>query len=125
MLIAIRQSDFKQQIVKKLKKEYKGRIRLDLADIDDLDKIREEDYDAMVVMGARMGWLLFSAKERHFLDNLKHPEKLVMVMTAAIRNWHWERKDIDVISGASKPENVEPFYKEIQTRLNGILADSR
>lgn len=121
VLIAVRPSDFKQQIVGKLTARYSGQAELTLLDIDDLDQVRESDYDGMVVMGARMGWLMFSAEERHFLDNLKTPSKLVMVMTAAIRDWKWDRKDIDVISCASKPENVELVFNEVSTRLDGIL----
>lgn len=121
ILIAVRPSDFKKKIVNKLTAHYGEQADLTLMDIEDLDQVQEAEYDGMVVLGARMGWLLFSAEERHFLDNLKTPSKLVMVMTAAIRDWKWDRKDIDVISCASTSENVDPVFREISGRLDGIL----
>jgi len=121
ILIATRESDFKAEIVNRLVADHRDRSLVKVVELSTLDDVRTADYDALVVMGARMGWLMFSARERRFLRRLEHPEKLVMVMTAAHRGWEWERDDVDVITCASTEANVEPTYREVSQRLETIL----
>ena len=122
VVVITRQSAFKDTLVARLSDDYGTRTHLTVMDISTLNDIDEDDFDAIVVMGARMGFLLFSAKERRFLRKLDHPDKLVLLMTCAIPDWKWDREDIDVISGASSAENLDPFYKEIHLRLDTILS---
>lgn len=121
VLIAARPSEFKQEIVDRLVATYQDRARLTLMDIEDIDDVPEADFDAMVVMGARKGFLMFSVKERRFLRDLEAKDKLILVMTAAVSDWEWDREDIDVITSASTSENVEPTYKEISARLDALI----
>ncbi len=121
VLVATRPSEFKTEIVAKLVSAYEDRARLTLIDMADLNDVRDADYDALVVMGARMGFLMFSARERRFLRHLRAPEKLVMVMTAANQEWKWKREDIDVITCASESRNIEPVYRQVSERLDAIL----
>lgn len=121
LLVVTRPSEFKDEVVDRLRTRYEPGAEITTMDIAYLDDVRENDYDAMVVMGARMGFLMFSAKERHFLNRLSSPDKLVMVMTAAMQDWEWDRDDVDVITCASKPENVSPLYDKIKARLDPLL----
>ena len=121
VLIAVRPSDFKQTLVDRLFSNYNDTVRMTRIDIEDLADANLDGYDAVVVMGARMGFLLFSGEERRFLKSMKHPEKTVMVMTAAVQDWQWERDDIDVITGASKPEYADFFVARLTERLDEIL----
>ncbi len=117
VLIATRQSEFKDQIVKRLIADYGNHANLKLIELSDISDIQPAGYDAMVVMGARMGWLMFSGRERRFLRHLQHPEKLIVLMTAARRDWEWDREDVDVITCASRQENFDPIYSEDSKRL--------
>ncbi len=101
---------------------YEQQNRLEIIELSDLGDVETGDYDALVVMGARMGWLMFSGRELAFLRRLQHPAKLVMVMTAANAEWEWDRDDVDVITCASKAENVEPLYRDVSKRLDVLLA---
>ena len=121
ILIVTRPSEFKARVVDKLVNRYRNRATLTLIDLKDLDSIQTSDYDALVVMGARMGFLLLSAKERRFLRRLEEPKKLILVMTAAANDWEWDRDDIDVITCASNFRNVQPLYREVIERLDKIL----
>ena len=121
VLIAVRPSDFKQKIVDRLTDRYRGKNHLTIIKINALDKMRLEDFDAMVVLGARRGFLLFSGEERHFLDRLKTPERAVMVVTAAAHEWKWDNADIDVITGASEPSYETSIFTQITSRLDAIL----
>lgn len=121
VLIATRDTDFKKQIVSRFQNDYGGRARLTVIDLAELDEHPTSDYDALVVMGARMGWLMYSVKERRFLRGLDEPEKVILLMTAADADWKWERPDVDVITGASKPESLDPIYREMAHRLDVIL----
>jgi hypothetical protein len=96
---------------------------LTLLDLDKLNNVQPTDYDALVVMGARMGFLLLSAKERRFLRHLDDPEKLILVMTAAVNDWKWNRDDIDVITCASNFRNIDPLYREVSARIDKLLAN--
>ena len=121
VLIAVRPSDFKQKIVDKLTERYRESTHLTVIGIDSLDDVHLEDFDAIVVLGARRGFLLFSGEERHFLDRLKTPERAVMVVTAAVRDWKWDDADIDVITGASEPAYEAPILDGITSRLDAVL----
>jgi hypothetical protein len=122
VLVASRSSDFKQTLIDRLAHDYKNKIELTVIPLGDIFDMQTTEYDALVVMGERMGWLLYSAKERRFLRHFKEPQKLIMVMTAAKDDWEWERDDdIDVITGASAPDNLDPLYQEVTTRLDAIL----
>lgn len=122
ILIATRPSEFKAKVVSKLRTNYEQQNRLEIIELSDLGDVETGDYDALVVMGARMGWLMFSGRELAFLRRLQHPAKLVMVMTAANAEWEWDRDDVDVITCASKAENVEPLYRDVSKRLDVLLA---
>ena len=121
VLIVTRQSAFKERVVGKLIEKYRSRANLALTDIENLNDVRATDYDALVVMGARMGFLLLSAKERRFIRHLDDPKKLIMVMTASAEDWKWDRDDVDVITCASNFKNVEPLYQQISARLDELL----
>jgi hypothetical protein len=121
VLIATRESAFKTELVNMLVADYQHYAHLTVVDLGELRDLPVDDYDALVVMGARMGFLMFSNKERRFLRNLESKDKLILVMTAAVQDWEWDREDIDVISGASRPANLEPVYREISRRLDVIL----
>ena len=121
VLIAVRPSEFKEKIVKQLTDRYQKSAHITVIDIDALDEARLEDFDAMVVLGARMGFLMFSGEERRFLNRLRTPERAVMVMTAAVHDWKWDREDIDVITGASKPSYQASILARITRRLDEIL----
>ncbi len=121
VLIAIRDTDFKKKIVGKLTNDFSSSAHLTVIDLAELDEHPTSDYDALVVMGARMGWLMYSVKERRFLRGLEEPGKVIMLMTAADADWKWERPDVDVITGASEPESLDPLYRELAARLDAIL----
>ena len=123
VLIVTRPSDFKQRVVRKLIDSYRTRTLITLVDLDDIDDIRTNGYDAMVVMGARRGFLLLSSQERRFLRRLEDPERLILVMTAAMNDWTWDRHDVDVITCASEPGNIEPLYQKVSARLDSLLVD--
>lgn len=120
--IIVRESTFKDMLVSRIVEDYGQTTTLTIMDISALNDLDENGYDALVVMGARMGFLMFSVKERRFLRKLQHPEKLVLLMTAAASDWEWDRDDVDVISGASKTENLDPLYTEMRQKLDVILA---
>lgn len=121
VLIATRPSDFKKQITDRLIENYRHHYSLRIVEIDELSDIQPDDYDAMVVMGARMGFLMFSTRERRFLRHLPNKERLILVMTAASQDWEWDREDVDVITSASAESNVDPVYNEVSKRLDTLL----
>ncbi len=121
VLIAIRRSEFKAEVVSRLIAGYQHRANIKTIELDEIEDVQTADYDALIVMGARMGWLMFSGRELLFLRRLQRPEKLIMVMTAANSEWEWDRDDIDVITCASKRENVEPLYREVSERLDALI----
>lgn len=125
VLIATRPSDFKKQITDRLIENYQHHHSLRIAEITELTDIQPDNYDAMVVMGARMGFLMFSARERRFLRHLPNKERLILVMTAASSDWEWDRDDVDVITCASTEANVDPIYNEVSKRLDTLLAAER
>ena len=120
--IIVRESPFKDMLVNRFVEDYEKTTALTIMDISKLNDLDENVYDALVVMGARMGFLMFSVKERQFLKKLHHPEKLVLLMTAAASEWKWDRDDVDVITGASETENLDPLYTEMRQKLDAILA---
>ncbi len=121
VLVAARQSEFKSDLVEALVKSYRSRAEMMVVDIKKLGDFDAANFDALVVLGERKGWLMFSGRERRFLRHLKEKNKLVMVMTAADPDWKWDRKDVDVVTGASKTDKLEPLLTEITKRLDAIL----
>jgi hypothetical protein len=119
--VIVRKSEFKSRLVERITDDYGEKTQLTFMDIAQLNDVNEDAFDALVVMGARMGFLLFNVKERRFLRKLNHKEKLVFVMTAAAADWKWDRNDVDVISGASRIEDLDPIYEAVNKRLDAIL----
>lgn len=119
--VIVRKSEFKSRLVERITADYGEKAQLTFMDIARLDDVNEDAFDALVVMGERMGFLLFNVKERRFLRRLDHKEKLVLVMTAAAADWEWDRDDVDVISGASRLEDLDPIYEAVNERLDAIL----
>jgi putative intracellular protease/amidase len=122
VLIAMRHSDFKEKLINKIKEYCLNRSDLKVVDISALNDIDAEAYDALIVLGERKGLLMFSVKERHFLKHFEDKAKLIMVMTAASDSWEWDRDDVDVITGASRPENLETIFAEVTKRLDALLS---
>lgn len=121
ILITFRESKFKKEIVNRIVTQYESNAKITVIDIADLDKVNENDYDALTIMGARMGWLMFSAKERRFIRRLKEPQKTIMVMTAAVSDWQWQHDKVDIITCASKPENLDPLFHKISQKLDSLI----
>ena len=121
VLIVTRGSDFKSQILDRLIEDYRQRATLKIVHVRELRHVRPGEYDAMILMDSRRGFLLFNGRVKRFLRRTEDKDKLILVMTAAMSNWEWDREDIDVITSASVQKNIDPIYDEMSERLDALL----
>ena len=121
VLIVSQSSDFKNEVVGSLREELKqSSIEFTVTDISSLRKVREDEWDAIVIVHAvKMGRIKNQVKR--FLDNVENWEKVIVVTTYGSEDPVPSMYGIDSISSASEKDQVKPVTTEIKTRLHNIL----
>ncbi len=122
LLIAKRESEFKNAVAEKVKLEIeKANVTVELINIKLLKKKSIDDFDAVVIINEVRAWHL-NRHTKSFLGKLDSTqrEKVIMVSTAAT-DWKTKEKDIDAVTVASETSNVNSVAKDIVKKILILL----
>jgi hypothetical protein len=123
ILIAARQSAFKEAIIAKIKESYQGQsIYLKFIGLDGLKQENATKYNAIVMMNTCM------AKEvdplvKSYLKANQDQHNFIVLTTSGDGNWLPGNKlgQFDAVSAASKMANVDEVTQTIITKINTLL----
>lgn len=117
VLIASQGSDFKNALVEGLITKLKQKqIYIKVLDITALSEVSEDGWDAVVLIhSVEMNKLQPDVKA--FLDRAHDLDKVILIITSGPGTWKTDDYDVDIISSASKKEELSVLIKDILERL--------
>lgn len=117
VLIASQGSDFKNALVEGLITNLKQKqIYIKVLDVTALSEMSEDDWDAVVLIhSVEMNKLQPDVKA--FLDRAHDLGNVILIITAGPGAWKTDDYDVDIISSASKKEELSVLTKDILERL--------
>ena len=123
VLIASQGSGFKNALVEGLSTNLEQRqIYIKVLDVTVLSEVSEEDWDAVVLIhSVEMSKLQPDVKA--FLDRAHDLDKVILITTSGPGTWKTNDYDVDIITSASKKEELPGLTKEILKRLDVLLSE--
>lgn len=123
VLIATQGSDFKNALVSGIIENLKKQsIYIKLIDVSGLPEVREEIWQALIIINTCEAGKMHSAV-RHYFSQTKELDKVILLTTSSSGDWKPEDSSIDSISAASKMTQVDSLVTHILDRLNRILGN--
>jgi hypothetical protein len=123
ILIASRQSEFKNAIVEKIEASFLGQaVYIKVIGIEDLKFEDATQYSATVLINTAMGWKI-DRKVDHFLDRHQGLDSIIVLTTSDGGNISVdpEKHPVDAISSASVIDQAELVTKKIISKINGLI----
>ncbi|MGB3480457.1 MAG: hypothetical protein WBB67_15015 [bacterium] len=122
VLIASQGSGFKNALVKGLSTNLEQRqIYIKILDVTALSEVSEQDWDAVVLIhSVEMSKLQPDVKA--FLDRVHDLDKVILITTSGPGTWETDDYDVDIITSASKKEELPGLTKDILRRLDVRLS---
>lgn len=125
VLIASRQSEFKDEVVGNVTDAFRDReVYVKVIGIDRLAGEDADAYSAVVLINTCMNWVI-DRKVEAFLDKHGESDSIIVLTTSGGGDVEpdLEGRQIDAISAASMPEEVDPVAYEIIAKINAVLDD--
>jgi hypothetical protein len=121
VLIASQGSSFKDALIESLVTHLKDKeVYIKVIDVTTLQDIKENEWNALVMIHTTENWKLQS-DVKNYLDQAEDLGKVVLVTTSGFGEWRTKDYDIDVITSASRTEELPALIGTITTRLEKIL----
>lgn len=121
VLIASQGSEFKNQMVDTIISRLKSEdIYIRVIDVSGLSEINEENWSAEIIIHTTEGW---KAPEpvRDYLDRIKEPGKVMLLITSGDGGWKPEDCKVDVLASASKIANISVLADSILYKVDSLL----
>lgn len=125
MVIALKSSEFKDDIKDKLVERYKNNATMKIVPINDLKEIETKDYDVVLIIDARMGWSMFNSTTKGFIRKTIEKDKIVLFITTPNPNRPFIYKGVDAITSASRTETPDTIVDQISMEIDKIITQSR
>jgi hypothetical protein len=122
VLVASAGSPFKDALVKRLIERYCDRASFVVIDLRQLTNSDISQFEAVLVLEARKGWMMFNGRVRWFVRKVREPEKVILVLTSANHDFKWKRNGVDAITCASSASFLDPTLERISQQLDVLLA---
>jgi hypothetical protein len=121
VLIASQGSSFKNALVDSINAYLKSRpIYFKVIDVTKLDSIQEEKWDAVVLIHTTEQWKL-QPDVKAYLERVKDLNKIILVTTSGSGDWKTTDYDVDVITSASKSQELPILTHRIIDRIDSLL----
>ena len=121
ILVAGISSDYRDAIKDRLIERYKTRSNIEVVGLNQLKEIQCDDYDAVLVMDQCKGWSLYNLALKSFLEKSAHCDNIVVFITAGDPDWEYHYNGLDAVTSASYIGYEDRVYKELASRIDGIL----
>ena len=119
VLIASRQSNFKEKLVKKIALDLiKDSVSVKCIGLSKIEKENISKYKIVVIINTCMAWD-WDRNVHSFLKKNKINSKLIIITTSASGNWKPKRipYNVDAISSASEFSKIEILSNEITNKI--------
>ena len=121
VLIASQGSSFKDALVESLTTHLKAdSVYIKVIDVTGLKDINEADWNAVVLIHTTEQWKM-PPDVKACLDRAKDLGKVIVLTTSGSGEWKAKGYNVDIITSASKREELPVLTKEIISRLDSIL----
>jgi len=121
VLIASQGSDFKNALVKSLTEHLKEKpIYIKVVDVSALSEVNEDEWDALVFIHTTEKYRL-QPNVKEYVDRAKDLSKVMLITTSGSGKWKTKDYDVDIITSASKMDEVGPLTTTILAHLDSIL----
>jgi len=125
IVIASNGSDFRDSIRERIIKKYSDNCYIEVINLDKLQTVEYDRYDAILVMDAIIAWGGFNPEMRNYIDSLNDKKKVVLFLSAGDEELKYSYKGVDAISSASVVEEEDKVVKEIIGKIDMLLAENR
>lgn len=121
LLIASQGSNFKNALVESVTTHMaKESIYVSVIDVTDLENIKEDDWDAVLLIHTIEQWKL-QPDVKAYLGRAQSLDKVIVVTTSGSGEWKSEEYDVDVMTSASRSEELPMLTNDIVTKLQDML----
>jgi len=125
IVIASNGSDFRDSIRDRVIKKYSDNCYIEVINLDKLQTVEYDRYDAILVMDAIIAWGGFNPEMRNYIDSLSDKKKVVLFLSAGDEELKYSYKGVDAISSASVVEEEDKVVKEITGKIDMLLSENR
>ena len=115
-------SEFKADIISRIVDRYKDQGNVDLVNIDKLDPLQCDDYDAILVIDSVQAWSLWNFSLKSFLKKTENCKNVVLLYTAGSPDWEYQYHELDAITSASQMEDQDRVFNELTYEIDVLIS---
>ena len=121
ILIATQGSEYKNLMVDTLTARLKGEdVYISVIDISGLKEINQEDWDAEIIIHTTEGYRLPEVV-KEYLEKVDNPDEIILLITSGSGEWKPEECKVDVLTSASKVDDITEKANSIGEKVNSLL----
>lgn len=124
LIIAGDSSGFKDEIRKRIIARYSNSGNIDVVNINKLENVRPEDYDAILIMDTCIGCEDFNWSMKGFLDRLEDKNNVVLLMTTGYAHYEYSYGGVDAITAASRIADEEEIFLRLSEEIDRIIENA-
>jgi hypothetical protein len=122
LIIAGDSSDFKDSIRDKVVNNYKDICHIQVVNLDKLEEIDYDQYDAVLIMDTLMAWGGFNQEVKTFINALQDNQKVVVFFSAGDAEAKYSYKGVDAITSASIVSNEDVVVDKLTQKIDLLLS---
>ncbi|RJP83907.1 MAG: hypothetical protein C4518_20560 [Desulfobacteraceae bacterium] len=115
-------SEFKADIISRIVDRYKDRGNVSLVNMDKLDRLQCDDYDAILVIDSVQAWSMWNFSLKSFLEKTENCKNVVLLYTAGDPGWKYQYHELDAITSASQVEDQDRVFNELTYAIDVLIA---
>lgn len=121
LLIASQGSKFKNALVESVIAELtEDSLYIRVIDVTALGDVLEKEWDAVLIMHTTEQWKLQPEVEE-YLGRVQNLEKVILVTTSGSGEWKSDEYDVDILTSASKSDELPALTERITEKIRSIL----
>ncbi len=122
LLITGMTSEFKADIISRIVDRYKDKGNIYLINMDKLDQMQCEDYDAILVIDSVQASSLWNFSLKSFLEKTENCKNIVLLYTAGDSDWEYQYHELDAITSASQMDDQDRVFNELTYQIDVLIA---
>ena len=115
-------SEFKADIISRIVDRYKDQGNVNLVNMDKLDQLQCDDYDAILVIDSVQAWSYWNFSLNSFLEKTENCKNVVLLYTAGDPDWEYQYHELDAITSASQVEDQDRVFNELTYAIDVLIS---
>ncbi len=121
LLVASQGSEFKSALVESVITHLAGEsLYVRVIDVSGLEEIDEDEWGAILILHTTEQWKL-QPDVKKYLDRARNLDKVIVITTSGSGEWKSDEYTVDVMTSASKKEELRALTDNIVLKLKAIL----